>query len=181
MTPTDHGVVRIVSPLDHPRSFTGTHRVARPPRIGDIGVVVDIYSADVVAVECVDAHGLTLWLADFHLGELEPIMARVPNAPPEIDVELTFLSLEAGGRERTPDLGAGAYRSHLRVPPSAEMLGVQFSRGAYGQISAGTTISATVRPLHGVGVPYELLQPDAVFDVLEGAHVVARGNVTRVR
>lgn len=139
------------------------------------------YSADTFAVECVDAHGMTLWLADFHRGELEPIAARIPGAPSEIDVELTFLPEAAGGRERAPDLSVGAYRPHLRVPPSGEMLGVQFSRGAYGAIVAGATISATVRPLYGAGVPYGQLEPGVAFEVVEGARVVGLGNVTRVR
>jgi hypothetical protein len=178
---TDHILVRIAWPVDEQRSFTGTPGVARLPRVGDVGVVVNAYSQDTFAVECVDAHGMTLWLADFHIGEIEPIESRDPLAPPEIDVELAFLPVDEGGRERAPDLSAGAYRPHFRVPPSTEMLGVQFQTGPYGQIRPGSTISVTARPLFGAGVPYDLLRPGVAVEVVEGAQVVARGHVTRVR
>jgi hypothetical protein len=85
MTLSDYGLVRIIWIGDPPRSFTGSFGVARAPRIGDVGTIVHAYSAETFAVECVDAAGMTLWLADFHLGELETVETCLPAGPRTID------------------------------------------------------------------------------------------------
>ncbi len=74
MTTHELQLVRITW-VDGDRAFSGTEGVARPPKIGDIGAVVDVHSETAVAVECVDADGHTLWLADFHLAEIEHVLA----------------------------------------------------------------------------------------------------------
>lgn len=68
-------VVRVVNLLRPTRNFTGTTRVARPPRIDDVATVCHEYSPDdpsaPVAVEAVNEDGETIWLADFDREELE--------------------------------------------------------------------------------------------------------------
>ena len=55
------------------RSFDGTAGVMREPRIGDIGTIVHEYDRKAFIVECVDADGLTVWLADFTSDEIEEV------------------------------------------------------------------------------------------------------------
>jgi hypothetical protein len=72
-TLAEHNLVRVIWLENEPRRFIGSPGVARPPRLGDIGAIVNTYSATTFAVECIDAQGMTVWLADFHLGEIESI------------------------------------------------------------------------------------------------------------
>lgn len=65
-------VVRIARLLTLTRGVDGTEAVVRQPRVGDIGAVVHVLGEDRFVVECVDASGLTLWLAEFMAEELEP-------------------------------------------------------------------------------------------------------------
>ena len=75
---SSYDVVR-VSHLNQPnRSFDGTEGVSRPPQIGDVGTIVfgdgnDSY----FQVESVNADGLTVWLAEFHVSELERVNGEV--------------------------------------------------------------------------------------------------------
>jgi hypothetical protein len=71
-TEREHDVVRVIW-LDGERSFTGTPGVARRPEVGDVGAIVHVYSERTFMVECVDSDGMTVWIADFHLGELENV------------------------------------------------------------------------------------------------------------
>ena len=65
-------VVKLLAPA---RQFTSGKGRGRPPAVGDSGVVVTVHERDGrpvnYIVECVDAHGTTVWLADFEPGELE--------------------------------------------------------------------------------------------------------------
>jgi hypothetical protein len=61
-------VCRLLAPS---RTIDGTLDVRRQPRVGDIGAIVHALSEDEFIVECVDADGLTVWLADFASSELE--------------------------------------------------------------------------------------------------------------
>lgn len=65
-------LVRVVQLNDSNRQFIGTAGVARAPQVGDIGTVVfgDSHCGD-VQVESVTADGLTGWLAEFSVSELE--------------------------------------------------------------------------------------------------------------
>jgi hypothetical protein len=67
--------VRVVSLRQPERPFDGTEGAMRPPRVGDSGAVVHVYCAEGGAagyvVECVDAEGYTVWLADFLPDEIE--------------------------------------------------------------------------------------------------------------
>jgi hypothetical protein len=173
MKPEELNVVRINSLGDDSREFTGTPGIARPPKVGDAGTIVHVHSDTMFMVECVDSSGRTVWLAEFHRGEIETI-------PREVDVELEFLSAEQGGRRTAPRLDHGVYRPHLRVPPSTELLGVEFV-GSPGNIGSESRMAATARALFGPEVPYELLRIGVKFEVVEGPRVVGFGRVMRVR
>jgi hypothetical protein len=69
----EHAVV-VVRRLRTPtRHAMGSEGVQREPRVGDRGTIVFVLDADNFSVECVDGGGYTLWLADFHRDELEPV------------------------------------------------------------------------------------------------------------
>ena len=50
-----------------------------------------------------------------------------------VELEVSFLPPDQGGRPIPPWLDAHRYRPHLRVPPSDEMLGVEFIDGPSAQ------------------------------------------------
>src|SRR5689334_21074771 len=65
--------VVVVSALRDPvRELTGTDRVLRRPRVGDIATIVHVLDEAHYTLECVDSQGFTCWLADFHVDELAP-------------------------------------------------------------------------------------------------------------
>ena len=64
-------VVRITQLITPTRPIDGTPGALRQPRVGDVGAIVNVLDAQTFTVECVDAAGLTSWLADFRLEELE--------------------------------------------------------------------------------------------------------------
>jgi hypothetical protein len=72
-------VVRVCRLFTSTRRIDGTPTVLRLPMIGDIGTIVHVLSEDAFTVECVDADGLTVWLADFTGGELE-VVPELPDA-----------------------------------------------------------------------------------------------------
>jgi hypothetical protein len=80
MTPTGEGgmasfkeldVVRVARLLQPFRPFHGSEGASRPPQVGDQGAIVAVYDQTVFCVECVASDGMTIWLADFALQELE--------------------------------------------------------------------------------------------------------------
>jgi hypothetical protein len=60
------------------RVIDGSKGVARQPLVGDVGAVVTLLGDDRAIVECVEGNGLTVWLAEFSIDELEPV-ASVPD------------------------------------------------------------------------------------------------------
>lgn len=68
-------VVRVVALHEKSRAFSGTDSVRRAPRIGDLGTVVHLLTAEsgdtAFVVEALAADGNTLWVADFLASELE--------------------------------------------------------------------------------------------------------------
>jgi hypothetical protein len=65
-------VVKITALLESNRPYTGTEGVCRAPRIGDLATVVHVLEPGCAFIaEAVDSEGYTLWLADFHVEELE--------------------------------------------------------------------------------------------------------------
>lgn len=66
----EHDCVKIVKLLTNNRHFDGTENIKRSPKVGDEGTVVNVI-AENYTVECVDSDGLTVWLADFVVDEIE--------------------------------------------------------------------------------------------------------------
>ena len=71
----EYDTVRVVKLLSATRWFDGTKGVSRPPAVGDVAIICDQYDPRdpkaTVAVEMVDADGMTVWFADFVPEELE--------------------------------------------------------------------------------------------------------------
>lgn len=71
----EYDVVRVAKLLTSERKFDGTDGVKRAPEVGDTATIVHLYESDspagAVVAESVDAHGNTIWLADFQPDELE--------------------------------------------------------------------------------------------------------------
>jgi hypothetical protein len=69
--------VRVVRLLHHPEHYDGWRFNQRPPAVGDIGHLIDIFSApgapDDYVVEACGPDGVTIWLGDFLAEELEPV------------------------------------------------------------------------------------------------------------
>jgi hypothetical protein len=153
VTLSELNLVRVVF-IEGDRAFTGSEGVARAPRIGDVGAVVHAHSADVFAVECVDADGHTLWLADLHIGEIAPVL-DVATLFPAFLPELEEL-MRAVGR---PDLF-----ERLR---SARV----FSRCACGDANCAHFYTAP-QPSAAGGRPENLLLPSQsgliALDIVNG-------------
>lgn len=81
----EYGPVRVRRLLDPPERYDGWRLNQRPPRVGDVGTLIDVFTAaghaDRYVVECCTADGFTVWLAEFLLGELEPAGAEPSRAP----------------------------------------------------------------------------------------------------
>jgi hypothetical protein len=73
-----YGLVRVVQLLSPPEAYDGWRVNRRPPQVGDIGTLVDILHApdlaDKYVVEASGSDGVTIWLADFDVEELEPVV-----------------------------------------------------------------------------------------------------------
>jgi hypothetical protein len=95
-----------------------------------------------------------------------------------IEIEVRFLNPDDGGRQQPPNLKAGTYRPHFRVPPDTTLLGVAFVDGP-PLMQPNVPFRATVRPLYAPSVDYSLLTVGAHFDVVEGPKVVGDGVVIR--
>jgi hypothetical protein len=74
-------VVRVTRLLTATRHVDGSSGAVRQPRIGDVGAIVHVFGEKTFAVECVDAAGLTAWVADFEAEEIELVSQR-PASPP---------------------------------------------------------------------------------------------------
>jgi translation elongation factor EF-Tu-like GTPase len=98
---------------------------------------------------------------------------------PYAEVLVVFLLSEEGGRKNMPFLYDQCYRPHFRVKPSLEMLGVEFVDGPDGLVQAGVPTFATVRFSYYPDICYDELKVGTKFEILEGAHVVGHGEVTR--
>ena len=99
--------------------------------------------------------------------------------PSYAEIEITFVPPKEGGRRFAPSLREPGYRPHLRVPPSVELLGVEFVDGPDGPAPMGVPPYGIVRFLYEPAVSYAPLQVGAEIEVVEGPSVVARGRVTR--
>lgn len=69
-------VVRLVKLQTNNRDYPGTAGVKRPPEVGDIGTVIEVFQTTdevVFIVEALDLDGYTIWMSDFHVSELKLI------------------------------------------------------------------------------------------------------------
>ncbi len=83
MPPNQYDVVRVVRLRDD--RFVG-ERVFydRPPQVGDIGAVVEVYTSPSIGyeVECVDTvTGFTIWLDAMYPEEIELVQRVAPGIP----------------------------------------------------------------------------------------------------
>ena len=70
----EYTTVRVRQLLQRNREFSGSTSVSRSPQIGDTGFVLEsrVVSGHLkYLVESVSPQGLTIWLAEFELEELE--------------------------------------------------------------------------------------------------------------
>ena len=93
---------------------------------------------------------------------------------PVVEVEVSFIGPERGGRSIPPHLESGLYRPHL-VIGDGEYLGVVFCGPAplaFGESSVAQCLMA-----YHPDIDYSSLVPGAAFEVREGARVVGYGRV----
>ena len=95
------------------------------------------------------------------------------------EVKVVFLPTSEGGRQQMPFLDDQCYRPHLRIGQSAKLLGVEFVDGPEGAVSPGECTYATVRLAYDTHVSSNVLKVGTEFEIVEGAQVVGRGQVTR--
>ena len=93
-----------------------------------------------------------------------------------LHILIVFQPSTEGGRTTMPFLKGGGYRPHLIVPPSEEMLGIEFIDGPEQMIAPDQPISAIAR-LAYQGISYTSLCPGAKFQIREGARTVGHGCV----
>lgn len=122
----------------------------------------------------------------------EPIAGvTAMTTTPTIEAEVTFLSPEAGGRSRPPNLSAGGYMPHLVVQPpdvreakceggvcTESYLGVVFLSGP-AQFVAGQSSRVTMQLGYHPAVDYGALRDGATFTIREGGKIVGFGRVLR--
>ncbi len=72
-----YSMVRVRQLLHPPEHYDGWRLNQRPPRVGDMGTIVDILQAQGLpnkfVVECSGPEGVDIWLADFSSEELEAL------------------------------------------------------------------------------------------------------------
>jgi hypothetical protein len=78
----EYSLVRIRLLLRSSKAYDGYRINSRPPRVGDVGTVVDVmgspgvpdsYVYTVECRECIEPGGSPLWLSEFSEEELEPL------------------------------------------------------------------------------------------------------------
>jgi translation elongation factor EF-Tu-like GTPase len=97
-----------------------------------------------------------------------------------MELLVTFIPPDEGGRAHLPDLEGGMYRPHLVVQgrPEDEYLGVQFI-GCKSYQSFGNGIHAEVRLVYEA-VDYSALKVGASFVIKEGGREVGYGCVEKL-
>jgi len=76
--------VRVIRLLRSPDTYDGWGFNQHPPRIGEVGALIDILSRpgmeDRYVVESCQPDGITVWLSEFSADELAPTHAAEPSA-----------------------------------------------------------------------------------------------------
>jgi len=92
---------------------------------------------------------------------------------------LFFEESYLASREEPLSLGAGGYRADLVPEGTAEMLGVEVSRGPE-DVRPMEEVTVELRFLHEPLVSYALLRSGAAFRILDGAKLAATGEIEKV-
>jgi len=95
------------------------------------------------------------------------------------EVELQFRTADDGGRTEAVSLGHGTYRPHF-VVSQGEYLGVVVVQAPVEPVQPGGKVRVTVAFVYEPAVNYSALVQGALFEVMEGARVVAIGRVLRL-
>jgi translation elongation factor EF-Tu-like GTPase len=95
------------------------------------------------------------------------------------EVELHFRTAEEGGRVGAVSLGHGTYRPHF-VVSGGEYMGVAVTEGPFEPVQPGGNAIVTVVFVYEPAVNYSALVHGVLFEVMEGARVVASGRVLRL-
>lgn len=74
--PRELDVVRITSIGSVERAVDGSPGVVRQPVVGDLGTIVHLIRPTRFIVECVDNQGMTVWISDFDLDEVQVVDYR---------------------------------------------------------------------------------------------------------
>lgn len=74
--PRELDVVRITSLGSVERAVDGSPGVVRQPVVGDLGTIVHLIRPTRFIVECVDNQGMTVWISDFDLDEVQVVDYR---------------------------------------------------------------------------------------------------------
>jgi hypothetical protein len=108
------------------------------------------------------------------------VIGAIRTDRPKIDIELTFLPLEVGGRRMLPDPSSGRYVPHLVVVDGgrdvSDYLGVRFVDGPTEPVS-GSAARFRCELMYYPDVDYTALRPGTSVAVREGAKTVALGTV----
>jgi hypothetical protein len=83
-----YALVRVRQLLRSPEEYDGWDVNQRPPRIGDVGTIVDVLTAlgipeEDYVVECSGPGGIEVWLGDFTFEELELVTNEQDTALPK--------------------------------------------------------------------------------------------------
>lgn len=83
-----YALVRVRQLLRSPEEYDGWNVNQRPPRVGDVGTIVDVFTAPGVAeedyvVECSGPGGIDVWLGEFTFEELELVTNEQDTALPK--------------------------------------------------------------------------------------------------
>jgi len=72
-----YSLIRVIKILRSAENYDGWHINQRPPRIGDIGTIVEVLHAPNLpidyVVECSNNDGTDIWLSLFYAEEIEAI------------------------------------------------------------------------------------------------------------
>jgi hypothetical protein len=71
--PRELDVVRITSIGTAERTVDGSPGFVRQPLVGDVGTIVHVVGPTRFIVECLDTEGMTVWISDFDLDEVQVV------------------------------------------------------------------------------------------------------------
>jgi hypothetical protein len=152
--------------------ISGAHRGERGWLVG-----VDVSGTEPVYTIEVSSRG-----PDLFIPQSELVSHHALSESEYVSLRLHALPTSESGR-KSPFSGrshnGASYKPHLRLSPGSEYLGVAFIDGP-DWIYPGDTVETTVALIYtSTGVDYSPLVVGTSVEVVEGTHVVARGEVLR--